>query len=408
MQSRSWTVAAIGLAIAALPVSSAAAPVAGEVTIAGEVTASRARWARGGRDIVTESVVRTAEGEVHVRQLGGTVDGVGMWVSHQPPLLAAGDRVTLRAVRGHDLSGRARLTVSAVDQLAPSRTGGDRVVRGDFVRTLNGTGAALYWDSNCVFLSYAAEGTPDIEGERELEIMDEVFETWRSETQFCSYMTFELEGVREGEVGLDDVNLVKFRHDEWCRPATDDEPSECYSPDAAGLTTLYYVDDTSSDDNGKIFDADIEINGVHFAISADGVSGGDGDCLSDLANTFTHEVGHLVGLDHTCWNGLGGQPVDDAGDPVPACSGALPVGASEATMFAFQDCGETKKITPEVDDVAGVCRIYDLNEDPGECRRPSGERARCCTVAGGREERGPGPSLVMLGFAALLLLRRRR
>src|SRR5262245_28441362 len=49
------------------------------LVIEGKVTRSAARWTRGRTAIVTESVVRTQEGtEYWVRQLGGTVNGIGM------------------------------------------------------------------------------------------------------------------------------------------------------------------------------------------------------------------------------------------------------------------------------------------------------------------------------------------
>ena len=78
-------------------------------------------------------------------------------------------------------------------------------------------------------------------------------------------------------------------------------------------------------------------------------------------------------------------------------------------MYAFQDCGETKKASPEPDDVAGVCAIYQLEDDPRECRaaelKPSG-----CAVAPGRGgDRGSAPvALLSLAGLALVLRRRRR
>ena len=131
-------------------------------------------------------------------------------------------------------------------------------------------------------------------------------------------MTFSLQGRESLEVGLDGINLIKFRDTEWCRPATEDREAECYSPGAAGLTTLFFIDDASSSRNGEILDADIELNGVNFAISAGGVSNGTSGCLSDLANTLTHEVGHLLGMDHTCFDGQGVRPVDHLGTPIPS------------------------------------------------------------------------------------------
>ena len=82
--------------------------------------------------------------------------------------------------------------------------------------------------------------------------MERVLLRWQHAIEGCSYFFVRLEGRRDGEVGLDGINLVKFREDRWCRPATDDEPEECYDPVAAGLTTLHFIDDADSDRNGAI------------------------------------------------------------------------------------------------------------------------------------------------------------
>jgi hypothetical protein len=388
---------------------SAAAPSAAddEVRIAGEVVRSQARLVRGGGDIATESVVRTAEGEVTVRQLGGTVDGVAMLLSHAPPLLAVGDQVELRAATARDRRGRASLVVRAVDRLAEAPVA-DRTTSADFVRTVNARGGALYWDSSCVFIAHDGIGTSHIAGDGELAVIDQVFARWRSDTAACSYLTFELEGARQVEVGNDGVNLIRFREASWCRPATDDDPGECYPPDAAGLTTLWFINDSGSAQNGKILDADIELNAVHFTLAVDGeTTRPGGGCIADLANTLTHEVGHLVGLDHTCWNGVGTQPRDDSGALAPSCDGPLSDEAQEATMFAYQDCGETKKASPEPDDINGVCAIYPLASDPGECRRAGLDPAGCCAVAGRRPLPLGALPLLMSVFFLVARLRRR-
>ena len=75
----------------------------------GEIVRSHARRVRAGDAIITESVVRTEAGEVTVRQLGGTVDGIAMMQSHAPPLVTVGDRVELTTRVGRDLRGRASL-----------------------------------------------------------------------------------------------------------------------------------------------------------------------------------------------------------------------------------------------------------------------------------------------------------
>lgn len=365
----------------------AAAP---ERRIEGQVQAAEARWTGDGRRIVTEALVTTPEGEeVRVRQSGGTVDGVGMRVLHGPPLLAAGDRVTLLARP----AGARAFQIASVLEL--ERSGGL-----PFVRTTNATGAALYWDSSCVFLTYADDGTSHLPGDAEFAVMDQVLATWHDAIRSCSYLTLEVEGRADVEVGFDGINLIKLRDERWCRPATEDDAEECYDQGAAGLTTLFFVDDADSDRNGQIYDADIELNGVNFALSAGGDSLGTAPCMADIANTLTHEIGHLMGLDHTC-HVAGTRPVDDEGQPVPNClpESLLPAENREATMYTFQDCGETKKASPEPDDIDGVCAIYPLGSEPA-CQRPDLEPG-CCQSA---PHRGGGPPLGSLALAGLVFV----
>lgn len=385
--------------------SAAAAP------LQGKVVQSEASWAYGGTAIVTESVVEQADGNrVRVHQLGGSASGIGMRLSHAPAILAAGDEVLLETTATQTVSGRTVHSLRQILDLRRAAPSGDKVSETHaFVRTGNASGADIHWASGCALLSVASDGSQDVAGDAEFDVIDQVLSTWRSQTEGCSYFELVNEGREDREVGLDGINLIKFREDFWCRPATKDDPQECYDQAAAGITTLFFVDDAGSKRNGEIIDADIEFNGVQFALAVDGVSAGNQDCIADVANTFTHEIGHLVGLDHTCWIG-GPRPDDGNGDQVPMCSGALADDITEATMYNFQGCGEIKKATLEADDVAGLCAIYPAIQDPNECKPATLDTVGCCSIAGSRTTSGRLPAslaLLLLATITLLLTRRR-
>jgi len=387
------------------------AAAAGDVeTVTGVVVSSQSRWARGRTAIVTESVIRDASGrEVTVRQLGGRVDGIRMVVLHvEQPILRVGDRVSAEVGTARDLRGRTSRPVRAL--YAMGAPGGSRA---PFVRTeATETRAQLAWQGSCAQLFFDDAGTSHIAGGLEFEEMERVLLRWRSDVQDCSYFDVESRGRIVSEVGLDGRNVVVFREDRWCRPPTDDEPEDCHPAAAAAVTTLNFVDDFDSDRNGAILDADIEFNAVNFQISVDGQTTAPGPGCSDLANTFTHEVGHLMGLDHTCHTGRGMRLVDHEGEPVPDCPQGLdpplPEALSEATMYAFQSCGETKKASPEADDIAGICAIYPSAEDPNECRAADLNSGGGGCAAGGVPGGGAAGLLALAGLAVTLRRHRRR
>jgi hypothetical protein len=394
VQARALVV--VGALVASAKAAAAPAPGPGEVLIRGEVTAATSRWTADGTRIVTESTIRAADGTTAtVSQLGGTVGTLAMRTIPGPAILAPGMEVEVIAARARTGAGR--------DVLAAGHVTVVRDARLPFVRTGRTPGGHyLYWASGCAIVATGAEGTRAIAGDTELDVIAEVFAHWNTEVAGCSYMTLVDAGTREEhEVGRDKVNIIKFRDVSWCRPAVDDDPPRCYSTNTAGVTTVTYVNDPGGSRDGEIVDADIELNGVDFALAVNGVTLDDGACLSELANTLTHEVGHLLGLEHTCRVPEDPERVDGNGDPVPLCAGVTDPVIRDATMFNFQDCGETKKATVEPDDVAGVCAAYPLADDPNECRSP-GDPAGCCDAGGASS---PAAPLALSGLVVLGMLR---
>jgi uncharacterized protein (TIGR03382 family) len=399
--------AGVVLAAPAAHAQSPAASAAPRQTVSGEVIEAIGRWTADGSRIVTDSVIRTADGRtVTVSQLGGSADGFGMITIPGPALLDVGMKATVTAHAASTARGRQVLVVDAVTVDALPAAGKQTTRK--FVRNgpTKGGGNFLKWASGCVQITYADEGTSHIPGDGEFTVLDATLATWTDVA--CAYISLTPIGrVADAEVGKDRVNLVKFRDQRWCRPAVDDDPERCHSSQAAAITTLAFVDDADSDRDGEIVDADIEFNGVDFAISVNDESEDGNSCHADLANTMTHELGHVLGFDHTCV--LPGQSatVDHTGTLVPTCREALDAGdvrITESTMFAAQECGEEKKATLDVDDQEAVCAVYPVAEDPQSCERPDELSSGCCSTGGG------GAGSLALGALTLLglVLRRRR
>ena len=397
-RDRSLVLSLGGLGIAAVLTAPGGA-LARPLAVEGTVTAAHSRWTSDGSRIITEATVRTPDGvEVVVSQLGGTVDGLTMRTFPGPEVLEPGMQVAVAATERVDLSQRMHAAVDSVRVLA--RPPG-------FVRTgPTKVGNSLYWESGCVYVTASAEGSRAIPGEQEFEVIDASIGEWNTRVAECSFMNLVQAPREEVEVGRDGVNAIKFRDTSWCRPATGDDPQRCHSPLAAGLTTVVFVDDDRSSRDGAIVDADIELNGVHFSIAIDGMTQGPPGCLSELQNTLTHEIGHLLGLEHPCRTPTDPPRLDENGDPVPLCSDAAgDPKITEATMYNFQECGEQKKKSLSDDEVNAMCSIYPKADDPGTCERV-GEGGGCCSAGG---QTGVPLEFVLgaLGFGALVLRRRR-
>ncbi len=367
-------------------------------SITGDVVEVHARWTASHDRIVTEATVTTPDGPVVVSQLGGSVDGVAMRSMPGPPLIEAGMTVRLAVHEGRDLADRVHVAIDDVEIL-----GGTRFVRTGPTKS----GKSIYWESGCVFLVVDPAGTKAVPDATLGPAVDASIAVWNDDAAACSYIQVMQQAAPSGvlEVGNDGMNLLKFRDASWCRPAVNDDLPRCYPDAAAGITTAVFIDDAKSKRDGAILDADIEINGVDFAISVGGQSASLQACHAELQNTLTHEVGHLHGLEHTCRVATDPERVDNNGRAVPFCSDTTDPAILNATMYPFQECGETSKEVLSADDKNAICVIYPTADDPGTCAAPgSGKSGGGCCDAGG----SPGAALVLAAATSLLLSRRRR
>lgn len=376
----------LALVLLLVPASAAADR---SMSLTGEVLSTRSHWTADGSRIVTEAVIRTPDGELTVSQLGGSVDGLGMRTFPGPELLVTGMEVSLAARVASDLQSREHVAVDDVRVIH---------VPPGFVRTGPTTaGKSLFWKSGCVLVTVDAAGTNQVNGDAEFDAVDSSIAEWNDNVASCSFMQLVQTARANTEVGRDNKNVIKFRDTTWCRPAIKDDPARCYSPSAAGITTAVFVDDGDSDRDGEIVDADIELNGADFAISDMGQSTVTNSCKSEISNTLTHELGHMLGLEHPCLAAGDPPRTDGDGKAVPACNSTSDPAITEATMYNFQDCGETKKASLSQDEIDAICTIYPVAEDPGVCEAVGGKDGCCSNSA------SPHPSsLLLLGLLGLL------
>ena len=400
-----WPAVTVAIVVGSGAAAWAAPPSATARTIPGTVGATASRWTADGSRIVTEATIQTAGGDVVVSQLGGTVDGLTMRQFPSAAMLAPGMAV---AVLAHDDVDLARAMHTVVDDVTVT-SGGESY---DFVRTGPTKGGKyLYWESGCIFVTYDSAGTSALPDATTFPLIEQAIATWNTDTASGSYMIVKSLGSAADEVGNDGINLIKFRDTTWCRPAVDDDPARCYNDSAAGITTATYVDDGTSKRDGAIVDADVELNNVDFAIANGGVTMSDRAGVPRRAaqNTMTHELGHLHGLEHTCLADGDPPRVDNNGQAVPECSATTDPLILDATMYNFQDCGETKKETLEADDILGITTIYPLANDPNTCAPPADiSSGGCCSASGSGDSRAPIAPFALGLITWLAIARRRR
>jgi hypothetical protein len=262
----------------------------------------------------------------------------------------------------------------------------------------------LHWRQREVILTPAPEGTSDIAGTEEFDVLQRAVDRWMSLT--CEGPTLVVGEPAAGtRARYDSVNRVIYRHDSWDNEfrCNKTEPT-VYDPSAIALTTLCY-----GTQSGEIYDADIEINGIDQPM---GVCTDAGVCTSDdpeasdiydLESVLTHELGHFIGLDHTCWtpNGSSTRPVDHEGVPVALCGPDNGVEILEATMYPKANSNDVSLRTLLADDQEGFCGIYAGNnwrDDESGCG---------CRVGGAAGPDLGGGIALVIGLLGLVAVTRR-
>ncbi len=182
-----------------------------------------------------------------------------------------------------------------------------------------------HWTEQPVGYRLHQAGSDDLSDGSDLAAARASFDTW-SHLPSADF-AFRFDGLTNqtataGSEGSEGTNLVVWR----------ENPAEWV---ADGNSPLYYAVTTLSFDrcSGALVDADIEVNGGYHSFSTS-----DTAVSVDIQNVLTHEVGHVVGLDHS-------------NDPL-------------STMFARAGSGELGMRTLTDDDRAGVAYLYPKDADP--------------------------------------------
>jgi hypothetical protein len=257
---------------------------------------------------------------------------------------------------------------------------------------------AFYWPTTCVGLTAYADNFQEVPYDQTMNAIRAAARTWSHASLSCTYLNLEIlvgSGVAP-HAANDARNILVFRTDRWCK--WNDPPEQCtYDPSALAITSVFAKGD------GHIIDADIEVNA-----SMGDIEWMNADVMRvpgkhDLQNALTHEMGHFIGLDHTCYKpgANKARPLDNLGNMVPDCDSAPPE-VQMTTMFDETTAGETSKRMLAMDDQNGVCDTYPPALDPMVCNVNLPDDTFGCATRPGRAQTGElGATLIFLITAVI-------
>ena len=223
---------------------------------------------------------------------------------------------------------RAPLALLAV-ALTAAVVAGPRPALG-YVRLQTKAGVPYWLASPCIPITVHLAGFPGVSDDDMRAAVTGAARAWTAETNPCTNLAIAIvfaDGVGP-PAGDDGTNIIGARADGWCRETIEPSPAgagTCNAPSATAATSVFATAD------GRITGADIDLNTLTFAWSALDSQANPAD-RQYLQSVLTHEIGHLIGLDHACWSGIGDHATDDHGDPVPDCY-AAPAAIKADTMF---------------------------------------------------------------------------
>lgn len=232
---------------------------------------------------------------------------------------------------------------------------------------------SLYWPTRSIRYGLLPQNS-----EAQGRALDVAFSAWGAPP--CTDLSFENIGV----IGSDDDDTPRmvFVEENW---GFDEEEEAERSDRAVAITLTRY-----GLENGMIRTAMIEVNAERFQF-LDVTQGCPSEPRTyDLISVLTHEVGHLLGLDHT-------QPELERLEP------------DDPTMATEVAHCDASKRTLEQDDIDGICYMYPAARPSRRCATlPEQSTPFVKSAPGCRHRHGTDGALPWAALWAVLLVAVRR
>lgn len=222
-------------------------------------------------------------------------------------------------------------------------------------------GPSLAWFDRTINFAFNSAGTAELSNSDAFNAIRQSFQVWqnmqlRSDQKPSCTDIFPANAITTTNIAFNELpqtnldfvgynfltpsknrNVLMFRDNSWPYST-----NNIASSDVVAMTTVTYNRLT-----GEIFDADIEFNSADFVFTV-----GDNNIQTDLMNTASHEIGHLLGFGHST--------------------------QTDATMYASTQEAETQKRYLTCDDAAILIFRYPAGSNTiGYCNPPTNACGQC-------------------------------
>ena len=214
----------------------------------------------------------------------------------------------------------------------------------------------LRWNERTLTYRVAAKNARGRPTDEEVAAVYRAFATWEAASDRCSDLLFVPGRRLDSAVTANDGQTAVLFRDRQCEGLvplndpcwTDLSCGNQYGCWGHGDSPMALTTSTYSASTGELQDADIELNGASFVLSTVDAPACDDahqsvSCVAnDVQGTLTHEIGHMLGLDHT--------------------------DAIGSTMEATSHVGSTSKRLVDSGSACFLCSVYPAGAPSNDCQ----------------------------------------